>query len=64
MNMSLKMKAKRVEKNIKQGEFAKMLGITPQYLRKIEKGDIDVKRSFMLKVSELLDTPVQDLFFS
>lgn len=63
MKMSLKMKAKRIEKDIKQQEFAKMLGITPQYLRRIEKGEIDVKRSFMIRASRLLDTPVDELFF-
>lgn len=60
----MEMKLKRIEKEIKQQDFAKMLGITPQHLRKIEKGEVDIKKSFMLKVSYLLDTSVDELFFS
>ncbi|WP_170075072.1 helix-turn-helix transcriptional regulator [Paraclostridium dentum] len=60
----MNIKLKRIEKGIKQKDMAEMLEITPQYLRKIEKGDIDVRRSFMMKVSEILDTSIQELFFS
>ena len=33
------LKAERVRKGIKQGEFADKVGITPQYLCLIEKGN-------------------------
>ena len=39
--MLYKLKAKRVEKVIKQGILSKQLGITPQYLGKIEKGEVE-----------------------
>lgn len=60
----MNIKLKRIEKCIKQKDMAEMLEITPQYLRKIEKGDIDVRRSFMIKVSKILETSIQELFFS
>lgn len=62
--MKPKLRLKRIEKEIKQQDFAKMLGITPQYLRKIEKGEVDIKRSFMLKASNILETSVEELFFN
>lgn len=58
-----KLKSIRVLKCIKQNDFAKMLGITPQYLSKLESGKVDLKRSFMVKASTILSTPVQELFF-
>lgn len=64
MKLKPKLRLKRIEKEIKQQDFAKMLGITPQYLRKIEKGEVDIKRSFMLKASNILETSVEELFFN
>ncbi|ERI92127.1 DNA-binding helix-turn-helix protein [Clostridiales bacterium oral taxon 876 str. F0540] len=58
-----KLKGKRVAKGIKQGEFAKKLGISAQYLCKIEKCKAEPKRDLMIKIAEILDTPVQELFF-
>ena len=62
--LEFNVKSKRVKKDIKQGEFAKRIGITPQYLRLIEKGEIDLRRSLMIKIAKELDTTVQELFFS
>lgn len=54
----------RLKKGIKQQELAKKLGITPQYLRLIEKGDIDPRASLMKKCSEVLEISVEELFFN
>nr|WP_207714696.1 helix-turn-helix transcriptional regulator [Clostridium tetanomorphum] len=54
---------KRIEKGIKQQDFAKMLGISKATLVKIEKEEYDIRLSLMKKISELLETPVQELFF-
>lgn len=43
--------------------MAEKLGITPQYLCKIEKGEVEPRRNLMKKLSEELDTDVQELFF-
>lgn len=60
--MLYRLKAKRVEKGIRQAEMAKRLKITPQYLCKIEKGEVDPRLNLMKQISELLETPLSDLF--
>lgn len=62
--MPYKLKGIRVNKGIQQQELAKILGITPQYLNRIEKGLVDPRRSLMIKISKALDTSVQELFFN
>lgn len=59
----MKVKLKRIEKGIKQQDFSKMLGISKATLVKIESGNYDLKLSLMKKISDLLETPVQELFF-
>lgn len=63
--MGLKLKLKRIEKGIKQKEFASKIGVSTQYLNAIENGRAtNPSIQVMKKISELLDTPVQELFFS
>lgn len=62
--LKFNVKSVRVKKDIKQGVLAEKLNITPQYLRKIEKGEIEPRRDLMLKLAKALDTTVQELFFS
>lgn len=57
------LKAKRVELGIKQKDFAKALGISQQQLNRIETGRAEPRRDLMKKISEILETPVQELFF-
>ncbi len=57
-------KLKRIEKGIKLQDFAKMLGISKVTLIRIEKGNYDIRLSLMEKISKLLETPVQELFFT
>lgn len=59
-----KLKSIRVLKGIKQGEFAKELGITPQHLCKIEKGEVEPRRDLMKKISTILGLTIQEIFFS
>ncbi len=58
------LKAERVRQGIKQGEFADKVGITPQYLYLIEKGKVEPRRDLMIKMAELLNSSVTELFFS
>ena len=60
----MNVKLKRIEKGIKQQDFAKMLGISKTTLIRIEKGDYDIRLSLMKKISKILDTPVQELFLN
>lgn len=62
--MIYKLIASRTGRGIKQGEFAKQLGITPQYLRLIEKGAVEPRRDLMIKIAKALNLSVQELFFS
>lgn len=61
--MNYKLKAKRVEKGIKQGVFAKQIGVTPQYLCQIEKGTVEPRRDLMIKIAEAIGANVKELFF-
>lgn len=63
--MKFKIKALRVGQGIKAGEFAKILGISREYLRLIENGKAkNPNRELMIKIAKALDTTVQELFFS
>lgn len=48
---------------MKQKEVAEKVGITPQYLRLIEKGEINLKLKLMIKLSEVLEVDMITLFF-
>ncbi|MEG2984107.1 MAG: helix-turn-helix transcriptional regulator [Peptostreptococcaceae bacterium] len=56
-----KLKAERVLKGIKQMDMAQKLGITPQYLSRIESGKVDIKLSTLKKIANILEVPVSDL---
>lgn len=58
----MNVKLKRIEKGIKQQDFAKALGISKATLVRIEKGNYDIRLSLMKKISELLETSVKELF--
>jgi putative transcriptional regulator len=62
--MEYKLKAERVKKGIKQGELAKRLGISSQYLCKIEKGTAEPRRCLMLEIAHILNVDPKELFFN
>ena len=65
MKLKYKLKAYRVGQGFKMGEFAKELGITREYLRLLENGQAkNPSKEIMIKMSKLLNVPVQELFFS
>jgi len=59
-----KLKLVRISKGIKQKDLAKKIGITQAHLSNLEKGLIDPRKSIMIKISQELETPVEELFFS
>lgn len=61
--MGINIKVARVRKGINQDELCKIISISRSTLSKIENGEHDPKRSLMIKMSEALDTSVQELFF-
>lgn len=63
--MGLRLKVKRIEKGIKQKDLAKDIGVSIQYLNALENDRANNPSIVVMKkISELLDTPVQELFFS
>ncbi|RXI49145.1 XRE family transcriptional regulator [Clostridium tetani] len=63
--MGLKIKLKRIEKGYKQYVFAEKVGISREYLRLIENSKAkNPSIQVMKKISQLLETPVQELFFN
>ncbi|CUP65132.1 phage transcriptional regulator [Clostridium baratii] len=62
--LKFNVKSERVKQDIQQKEFAKELGITPQYLCLIEKGKVEPRRDLMIKIAKLLGSDVITLFFS
>lgn len=53
----------RQEAGIKQGDFAKSLGITSTTLSKIEMGKGSVKMDTLKQISEILKIPLEKLIF-
>lgn len=63
--MGLKVKIRRIELNMKQKDLAKNVGITPQYLRNIEKGiATNPSIEIMKNIAKELRCSVQELFFN
>lgn len=61
----MKVKLLRISKHITQKELAKMVGISPVTLVRIEKDMIDqIRVGTLKKVAEALGTTVKELFFS
>ena len=60
-----KIKALRVGKGFKAGEFAERIGISREYLRLIENGKAkNPSREIMTKIGKELNSDVITLFFS
>ena len=60
-----RIKALRVGKGIKAGDFANELGISREYLRLIENGKAKNPNIKLMKtIAILLDSTVEELFFS
>ena len=52
----------RKDRNFEQVDFAQKIGITPQYLSKIECGYAKPSMDLMFRISECLDIDVAELF--
>lgn len=56
-----KIKSIRVLKGIKQKDVASALGITSQYLSKIENKEVDLKVSMLKRIAKVLDVDLKEL---
>lgn len=61
--MNLKLKFKRIEKGLTQFQLAEQIGATNQTISEYERGRVKPSYDNMKKISEVLDTPVGELFF-
>ena len=62
--MILNLKLARIKKGLTQEALAAKVGITRTIYSNIERGKTEPTRDIMKKLSETLDTPIIDLFFS
>lgn len=61
MSLGTKIRVKRAEKDMKQGELAKKIGVTQQYLRLIEKDEADPRISLLRKIADELEISISTL---
>jgi transcriptional regulator with XRE-family HTH domain len=59
--IAAKIKDVREKKNINQKYIAKGLGLSPNTYSRIEGGFTQLNINNLFKISELLDTPIQDI---
>ena len=62
--MGLNLKIARLKKNLTQDELCKFANIGRTTLSKLENGEGNPSRNLMLKLSEILNTTPEYLFFS
>lgn len=63
--MGLKLKLKRIEKGFKQCELAEKVGVSRYSLSALERDKIkNPNLEVIKKISKVLETPAQELFFN
>lgn len=62
--MGLNLKIARLKKNLTQDKLCKLANIGRTTLSKLENGEGNPSRNLMLKLSEILNTTPEYLFFS
>ncbi|MGM9590690.1 MAG: helix-turn-helix transcriptional regulator [Faecousia sp.] len=60
---NLKLKFRRIERDISQAELAKMAGVTRQTIGMIESGEFNPSLKLCLAICWALDTTLNDLFW-
>jgi len=65
MSTGMKIKLGRIQRNIKQYQFAEELGISREYLRLLETDKAqNPSLELMIKIAKSLDYKVGELFFN
>ncbi|WP_138206390.1 helix-turn-helix domain-containing protein [Haloimpatiens lingqiaonensis] len=62
--MVIKIKELRKKKNISQYKLAELMGLNQSQISKIENDKRNLKANELKKISEILEVPVTELFFS
>ncbi|MBE6064701.1 MULTISPECIES: helix-turn-helix transcriptional regulator [Clostridium] len=61
----MNVKIARIKKGLTQAELRELIGVSPNTLVQIEKGNYDnVKIGLAKKIAKALDSTVQELFFN
>lgn len=58
-----KLKKARLDKNLSQGELAKQIGVARQTINMIENGDYNPTISLCIKICNVLDKTLDELFW-
>lgn len=64
MDKRLNLKIARIRKGISQKDLASKIGLTGQSISEYENGRLNPSYDIMKKISEELDTSVDELFFN
>lgn len=60
---NLKMKAARAGKDLSQEQLAELVGVTRQTISAIEKGNYNPTINLCIKICQILDKTLNDLFW-
>jgi putative transcriptional regulator len=52
----------RVQKDISQGKFAELVGVTRQTIISLEKGSYVPSLLLAMRISEVLEAPIEQIF--
>lgn len=61
--MNLKMRKARLEKNMSQGDLAKVVGVARQTINMVESGEYNPTLSLCIKICVALGYTLNDLFW-
>ena len=61
---NLKLKSARAAKDLSQAELAERVGVTRQTISAIEKGNYNPTINLCIKICQVLDKTLDDLFWS
>lgn len=62
MNYRLKIKEIRIKKGIKQRDLADEIGIKKSTLSELENNKYEIKLSTLIRISDVLDVDIKDLY--
>ena len=57
-----RLKVARAEKNLSQGDLAKLVGVSRQTISQIERGDYSPSITLALKIAKICEVSVEDIF--
>ena len=57
-----RLKVARAEKNLSQGDLAKLVGVSRQTISQIERGDYSPSVTLALKLAKVCQVHVEDIF--